>query len=326
MNNILLTIAIPTYNRSAFLTRNLEYLFLQKQYLEQVEIIVSDNASVDDTETVVEEFIKNGLVIKYIKNEVNKGADFNIIQCYKEAKGIYILTMGDDDALLNGALQSIIEIIGKHDKIGSIFLNSVDIDNANNTKYEKINYFTFNNIEEYLKNVTYFVTFISANIINREALENIDFDKWSDSLLVQVPVILNAIKIKGASNVVVYTEILAIQTENSGGYNIFKVFGQNFNNILQDVFSDDDMYRKIIINDLFIRFFPFWVLRLKKSTFFLNLSSREIINLIDYNLYFWIFTYPILILPRPFDNAFYFCIRAFGYFRRRILVKNNYSK
>ena len=51
----LLTIAIPTYNRSGFLNRCLNS-FLNQGNLENVEILVSNNASNDDTLLIVEKF------------------------------------------------------------------------------------------------------------------------------------------------------------------------------------------------------------------------------------------------------------------------------
>lgn len=51
----ILTIAIPTYNRANYLKRALKSI--AKQYDDRLEIIVSDNASLDDTEEVVREII-----------------------------------------------------------------------------------------------------------------------------------------------------------------------------------------------------------------------------------------------------------------------------
>ena len=47
-----LSVAIPTYNRSYFLDNNLKQLF--KEYDNNFEIIIQNNASTDNTEEVVE--------------------------------------------------------------------------------------------------------------------------------------------------------------------------------------------------------------------------------------------------------------------------------
>ena len=49
---IILTIAIPTYNRAIFLERSLKSII--SQACPNIEIIVSDNASTDNTAKIVE--------------------------------------------------------------------------------------------------------------------------------------------------------------------------------------------------------------------------------------------------------------------------------
>lgn len=324
LNKCILTIAIPTYNRAKFLERCLNFLADQKEDFEnKLEILVLDNCSTDNTSLVVEKFQQLGLRINYIKNTENIGPDLNILKCYTEAKGEYILAMGDDDALLVGAVKYIFKIISENDKIGSVFLTPANIDKINsNNVDERVTYKVFNKIQPYLNHVSYFVTFISANIVNREALNNIDYGKYVNSNLTQVPVILNAVKIKGAINIVVDTKLLAAQEDNSGGYNFFKVFGENFNIILKDIFKDNDRCRKIIVNNIFIRFFPYWMLKLKNGNHtFVNSNKKELINMLGYNLYFWILSYPILITPNPIDKIIHFFVKAFGFLRRKVILK-----
>lgn len=320
----LLTVAIPTYNRAKYLERCLKYLFDQKEDFDgNLEILISDNCSSDNTASIVKGFQNSGLPIWYIKNENNIGPDLNILQCYEKANGKYILAMGDDDALLIGSIKKIYKIINDNDNIGAIFLNPANIDKISSNYVDKnVTYKVFKNVGSYLYHVSYFITFISANIINREALNNRGTNKWLDSNLTQVPVILNAIKIKGAKNIFVDTKFLAAQADNSGGYNFFKVFGHNFNNILKDVFKENDSYRRIIINDVFIRFFPFWIIKLKKGDHsFVSNDTNELTNMIGYNFYFWLLSYPILKLPAPLDKAMHFCVRVFGYIRKKTILK-----
>ena len=61
-----LTIAIPTFNRAKYTRRALQSI--AEQYDDRLEIIVSDNASPDNTEEVVREMEKF-MPIKYIKNK-----------------------------------------------------------------------------------------------------------------------------------------------------------------------------------------------------------------------------------------------------------------
>lgn len=68
----LLSICIPTYNRAIFLKDALSHLRESLQNLSfQVEVIISDNHSEDDTQTIVMDFIEKGLKCRYICNEQN---------------------------------------------------------------------------------------------------------------------------------------------------------------------------------------------------------------------------------------------------------------
>ena len=75
----LLTIAIPTYNRSRYLARLLESLLPQLKGESRVELIISDNASPDETQATVEEYRLRGLDFRFIRNETNIGAEANFI-------------------------------------------------------------------------------------------------------------------------------------------------------------------------------------------------------------------------------------------------------
>ncbi|WP_454065141.1 glycosyltransferase family 2 protein [Candidatus Nitrospira salsa] len=92
----LVTIGIPTYNRAhGYLPQALESAIAQTY--ENLEIIVSDNCSSDDTETVVKEY--GDPRVKYFKHQENIGPLGNSNFCLTQAKGIYFLQLHDDDVI-----------------------------------------------------------------------------------------------------------------------------------------------------------------------------------------------------------------------------------
>jgi glycosyltransferase involved in cell wall biosynthesis len=105
---LLLTIAIPTYNRAKCLDRLLGVLLKQLYGESRVEVIVSDNASTDNTPAVVEAYRLQGLEIHYLRNEDNRGPDFNILQCYEQAAGNYVWIFSDDDLIAPGTLKRVL--------------------------------------------------------------------------------------------------------------------------------------------------------------------------------------------------------------------------
>jgi glycosyltransferase involved in cell wall biosynthesis len=62
-----------------------------------IEIIVSDNASSDDTSNVVKEI--NDPRIRYFSNDINYGAVYNIIKVLEYALGEYVVYLSDEDNL-----------------------------------------------------------------------------------------------------------------------------------------------------------------------------------------------------------------------------------
>ena len=92
----LVTIGIPTYNR-ANATLSLAIESACNQDYPNLEIIVSDNCSVDNTEEIVSSF--NDERINYIRQKINIGANNNYNACSNAAKGDYFLLLHDDDLI-----------------------------------------------------------------------------------------------------------------------------------------------------------------------------------------------------------------------------------
>lgn len=92
----LVTVAIPTYNSAnKYLTNALSSALAQTY--DNLEVIVSDNCSSDNTSQVVNN-IHDGR-LRYIRQIKNIGANGNFNFCLKEAKGDYILFLCDDDLI-----------------------------------------------------------------------------------------------------------------------------------------------------------------------------------------------------------------------------------
>ena len=92
----LVTIAIPTYNRAdSYLKQALESAV--NQTYQNIEIIVSDNCSTDNTEAVVKGF--SDPRIRYFRQARNIGANNNFNFCLEQARGAYFLLFQDDDLI-----------------------------------------------------------------------------------------------------------------------------------------------------------------------------------------------------------------------------------
>ncbi|MBB3318630.1 glycosyltransferase domain-containing protein [Rhizobium sp. BK181] len=99
MSGIKLSICIPTYNREAYLRNALEHCETY-DFDFPYEIVISDNASTDNTAEVVEEFIARGLPIRLYRRAVNGGPYKNIASSFHHAVGEYSIYLADDDFLI----------------------------------------------------------------------------------------------------------------------------------------------------------------------------------------------------------------------------------
>ncbi|MBQ8434534.1 MAG: glycosyltransferase family 2 protein, partial [Oscillospiraceae bacterium] len=115
-----LSVCIPTYNRSKLLKLTLDSVLAQIN--DEVELIVCDNASSDNTQELMNEYVSK-YNISYYRSDKNRGMDYNFLQCLKNATGEYIQLLSDDDVLLPGAIEKLLNLISKYKPI-YINLNS----------------------------------------------------------------------------------------------------------------------------------------------------------------------------------------------------------
>ncbi len=92
----LVTIAIPTYNRADGFLREALASAAGQSY-RNIEIIVSDNCSIDDTEGLVRSF--HDPRIRYFRQDRNIGANNNFNFCLSQATGEFFLLLQDDDCI-----------------------------------------------------------------------------------------------------------------------------------------------------------------------------------------------------------------------------------
>jgi acetyltransferase-like isoleucine patch superfamily enzyme len=262
MTKPLLTIAIPTYNRASYLDINLQQLLLNINQIEDksmLEIIISDNASTDDTDFVVNKYIGKGLKVNYYINEYNIGPDGNFESCLSKAKGKYFWIFGDDELLFNNALKKIIDILNQND-VGCIYLSGIGYDEYFDLpKYDKIPNEKIEVITslDYIEKINYFITFCTGNIFNRNyLLDNFDSKKHLGSNVNQVHWYLNVLN-NIDKHIVLKEKYFFIKSNNTGGYKLFKTFSTNFNKILKE--NVDKKEVRFINNKLINEFFPIYL-------------------------------------------------------------------
>lgn len=91
----LVTIGIPTCNRASLLSRSLDSAL--NQDFSNLEVVISDNASTDDTAQVCESYRVKDARIKYFRQPTNVGPTDNFNVVLKNASGEFFMWLGDDD-------------------------------------------------------------------------------------------------------------------------------------------------------------------------------------------------------------------------------------
>ena len=97
MSNPKVSICIPTFNHRRFIEDAVRSASLQT--LTDVEIVILDNASEDDTRAIAERLARKDSRIRYIRHAKNIGLIGNLNACIAEAKGEYIKILCSDDVL-----------------------------------------------------------------------------------------------------------------------------------------------------------------------------------------------------------------------------------
>lgn len=120
----LIAICIPTYNRVSDLSKNLILLedqIISNNLCDSVYIVVSDNASSDNSVQVLENFHKRSKVyLEYYVQTQNIGARKNVRFVGQTSNAEYIMMLGDDDYLHNDYLKTVVNSIREEPEITCI--------------------------------------------------------------------------------------------------------------------------------------------------------------------------------------------------------------
>ncbi|PRX41540.1 glycosyltransferase family 2 protein [Salegentibacter salegens] len=114
----LVSICIPTYNGVPFLQEALDSI--NQQTYRNIEVIISDDASNDQTLEIVQDFKAKAIFPVYIYHHKPKGIGANWNNCIKKANGKYIKFLFQDDVLLPNCIEEQIKVFKNYKNIGLV--------------------------------------------------------------------------------------------------------------------------------------------------------------------------------------------------------------
>jgi len=109
------SIGLPVYNGENFIRAALDSILAQT--FTDYELIISDNASTDNTEAICREYISKDPRIKYYKNETNLGGSPNYNRTFELSNGEYFKWAAHDDVIAPDFLRKCVDILDSNSDI-----------------------------------------------------------------------------------------------------------------------------------------------------------------------------------------------------------------
>jgi len=110
------TVGIPTFNRADLLRRAMESVLAQTYT--NFTIIVSDNASEDDTAAVVKSFADERVQYRPLERNIGRAANTN--RLIELADSEFLLLLGDDDKLHPEHLRRTVDVLKREPAVGIV--------------------------------------------------------------------------------------------------------------------------------------------------------------------------------------------------------------
>lgn len=273
-NEVFLTIAIPTYNRLDCLKLLLESLLndIPSNVIlgEEIEILICNNASTDDTKKYLDSMEEKNN-IRSVHHEINCGGDSNITYCCGAALGKYLWIIGDDDLPMSGAILPLLNFL-KTNEPDMLYLpaswKAGELDPYCGTAVTNVEFSSASKLElAALANI--YITFISSWVMNIETYKShvgfLEYNRYEGTSLSQLEWILTILS-KGNKFFYANTNWLFARSGNSGNYSLFEVFSENYNKIIKDKFSKNDELYHFFISCMLWCFFPGVIWDVRKSS------------------------------------------------------------
>lgn len=182
MNESILTICIPTYNRSNKICKQVEKIFeLFKNHKKYFELIIVNNCSSDDTLDALSKMkLKYNFTI--VNNKMNIGMMRNILKSYSLASAEFTWVLGDDDDISKLDINDLFYTLNNNKAVSLFQFDCKVIDGITN---------------EITKDYFYFGIDKSVTITNSEFVGLINYNGYSSSMWISGNIFRSSTVLKG---------------------------------------------------------------------------------------------------------------------------------
>ena len=125
-----ISVIIPIYNKEKIIKRTLRSI--QNQNMKDIEIILVNDYSTDNTLKVINQFQNDDPRIKIINNKKNKGTLYSRCIGTLHSTGYYILPLDNDDMYLDGDIFDVLYNEGNNNNLDIVKFNGIHVRGINN--------------------------------------------------------------------------------------------------------------------------------------------------------------------------------------------------
>lgn len=231
-----LSICIPTYNRAALLQQTLDSIVSDPVFTgsDEIEVVVSDNCSTDDTAAVTARFAAAFPdKVRVFRQEVAITPDDNFGFVMGQGRGTYLKLLNDTFTVRNGTLPEMLKVLRAVETEKPV----VFFTNGSFRRDSALEVLT--SINEFVQRVSYFSTWIGGfGMWRDEFLAMPDLMRNAHLRLMQTDILFRQLAMGKRAIVLYETYFTALELgvrkgSGAGSYNVAEVFGKNYLQILK---------------------------------------------------------------------------------------------
>jgi glycosyltransferase involved in cell wall biosynthesis len=128
------SVGLPVYNGADRVGAAIESVL--SQTLNDIELVISDNASTDETQEICEKYADSDPRIRYHRNDTNLGAAANFNRVFELSRAPYFKWLGHDDVLMPTALEKALSVIEQRPDVSIVHWLERMTDEEGNTLRE----------------------------------------------------------------------------------------------------------------------------------------------------------------------------------------------
>jgi abequosyltransferase len=252
MQKPLLSIVLTTRNRGARLRELL--VSLLSQTTEDVEIVVVDGASEDDTATILMEFKDLGLPLRYLTLQENGGMDLDFIRAADLALGGHIWFTGDDDIFIQGSVGKVLEEIKQNNpsllvvnyEVADVHLSNV-IDN-NRLQVAESEHRRQAKPDEIFSQFGYAMSYIGSTVVSREVWQTFEAEEFIGSYFIHLGAAFTSSLPRGVS-IVGIPAIRIRSGDASWQKNAFVIWNEKWPQLVSKLSALSESYRSHFVRE-----------------------------------------------------------------------------